>query len=69
LEFQKMTNEQKLLNNSEFNVLIQNIRHINSGLADMMMWNRLMVDRHVTALEKEVSKMNCRTIKEVTAHG
>lgn len=62
MEFQKMTNEQKMLNNSEFNALIASVRHINSGVADMMMWNRLMVDRHVTALESEISKMNRRQL-------
>lgn len=60
MEFQKMTNEQKMLNHSEFNVLVATIRHINPHVADMMMWNRLMMDRHVTALESEISKINRR---------
>lgn len=60
MEFQKMTNEQKMLNHSEFNVLVATIRHINPHVADMMMWNRLMADRHTEALEKELIKNDRR---------
>lgn len=57
MEFPKMTTEQKIFNDREFKVIVENVRRINSGLADMLMQNRNTVDRHVTALESELNVM------------
>lgn len=52
MEFQKMTNVQKMLNNSQFIAIVEMYRHLSPEVADLLMQNRLPLDMHVKALEE-----------------
>lgn len=52
MEFQKMTNEQKKANDMQFNAIVDMVRHLSSGAADLLMQNRLPVDMHFMASEE-----------------
>lgn len=49
-----MTNDQLTLNQIEFSNLIQQLRQCNPCVADLLMMNRLKLDRHVEAQEKQI---------------
>lgn len=64
MEFPRLTEEQLRANNSEFNALIQNVRRLNAGLADLLMQNRNKLERHMKCLESELKVMDRRMVKE-----
>jgi hypothetical protein len=60
MEFPRLTEEQLRANNSEFNALIQNVRRLNAGLADLLMQNRNKLEHHMKAQESELKILDRR---------
>lgn len=58
MEFPRMTPEQLMLNDNEFEFLIYELRGLNPQLADRFMMNRNPVDRHIKAQESELEVMD-----------